>query len=438
MRTLPMSASSAPKSSRRIARRPIAVPRRRNRSSSGAASCRSRRYSGSRCRRRTSFTARARMPVSTSPPAEVASRKTPTTRVPNSSGPLPGQRHDAHPAHRVAGEHHRPGRGDGVEHLAEVAAGAVDGGVDQRRPARPAVAALVPQHQPGPVAQGGALDLPLHQAGGEPVREDDGERRVLVAVELDVQRYAVVGGDGAGARRRGTGRSGQGDRGLGRSGLRARKGEPHVTYNEESGRERVGSVTSAASAGCPRPVTLRSVSPGDRSVARTLPESAILRASDSQAAPTVRSRVRPPPRGPRRARRPLRPRARGELGRRRPGLRRPGRAGAARAVRRRPDVGRRRRGDRDRRPAPGHPPPAAADAGARGARGRSEGPPGAPADPRRGRAVRRAHQRRPGARARGQRRARRRPRAARRRSAGAVRRRPAGRAWAGSASWPRR
>ena len=108
--------------------------------------------------------------------------------------PLAGQRQDAHAAHRVPGQHHRPGRGDGVEHLAEVAAGAVDRGLGQLRPARPAVAALVPEHQPRPVPQRGPLQLPLGQPGGEPVREDDGERGVLVAVDLDVQRDAVVGG----------------------------------------------------------------------------------------------------------------------------------------------------------------------------------------------------------------------------------------------------
>ena len=89
--------------------------------------------------------------------------------------PLPGQGEDAHPAHRVPGQHHRAGRGDGVEDLAEVAPGAVDRRGGQLRPARPAVAALVPEHQPRPVPQRRPLQLPLGQPGGEPVREDDGD-----------------------------------------------------------------------------------------------------------------------------------------------------------------------------------------------------------------------------------------------------------------------
>jgi hypothetical protein len=38
------------------------------------------------------------------------------------------------------------------------------------------------------------------------VREDDGQRGVEIAVDLDVQRDAVVGGHRAGARRWGSGR----------------------------------------------------------------------------------------------------------------------------------------------------------------------------------------------------------------------------------------
>ena len=121
-------------------------------------------------------------------------------------------------------------------------------------------------------------------------------------------------------------------------------------------------------------------------------------------------RVRAPARGARRARRPLRPRARRELGRRRAGLRRPGRAGAAGVFAVDPTSA-----VVDDVLAAGaellvthH--PLLLTPGARRARRRPEGPPRAPADPRPRRPVRRAHQRRPGPRLRGQRRARRRAR----------------------------
>src|SRR4028119_744889 len=84
-------------------------------------------------------------------------------------------------------------------------------------PGRPAVAPVVPQHHAGAVADGLALQLPLAQARGEPVAEHQGQRRVLRAVELDVQVDAVVGADGARPRRRGAGGAG-GARGAGGGG----------------------------------------------------------------------------------------------------------------------------------------------------------------------------------------------------------------------------
>ena len=67
-------------------------------------------------------------PVSTSPPAEVASRKTPTTRSPNSSGRCRASARMLIPPIECPASTTGPDGAVGVEHLAEVAAGAVDRG----------------------------------------------------------------------------------------------------------------------------------------------------------------------------------------------------------------------------------------------------------------------------------------------------------------------
>jgi hypothetical protein len=210
--TLARSASSAPNSSRRIAWRTIVVPRRRNRSSSGATSCREAQVERQQVQPAHELHGAGEDPGLDQPARRGGEQEDADHPAAEQLRALAGERHHAHAAHGVAGQHHRPGGGDRVEDLAQVAPGAVDRGVGQPRPPGPPVAALVPEHQPGPAAQGGALDLPLGEARGEPVGEDDGDRCVLGAVELHVQRDAVVGDHRAGSRRWGTGRARQGRR----------------------------------------------------------------------------------------------------------------------------------------------------------------------------------------------------------------------------------
>src|SRR5581483_5954012 len=59
------------------------------------------------------------------------------------------------------------------------------------------VAALVVEHQPADVTEVAALEVPAVHRQREPVHEHDGQIRAQVAVDLDMQRYAVVGDDRA-------------------------------------------------------------------------------------------------------------------------------------------------------------------------------------------------------------------------------------------------
>ncbi len=53
------------------------------------------------------------------------------------------------------------------------------------------MAALVPEHQPGGTCQVAALVVPAVLVQRVPVAEDDRDRCVVEAVDLDVQRHAV-------------------------------------------------------------------------------------------------------------------------------------------------------------------------------------------------------------------------------------------------------
>src|ERR1022692_1453677 len=60
-------------------------------------------------------------------------------------------------------------------------------------PAGLTVAALVPEHQPADAAEVAALVMPATLIQCIAVAEDDGDRRVIRAVDLSMQRNAVVG-----------------------------------------------------------------------------------------------------------------------------------------------------------------------------------------------------------------------------------------------------
>ena len=93
--------------------------------------------------------------------------------------------------------------------VAEVAPGLLERRVRHRRAAGAPVAALVPEHQPGHVAQVAALEVPAVQVQGVAVAEHHGDRssrrpraRGVRLVDLDVERDAVGRGrPGTGAPR---------------------------------------------------------------------------------------------------------------------------------------------------------------------------------------------------------------------------------------------
>ena len=117
-------------------------------------------------------------------------------------GALCRQRHDRHAAHRVADQDDRAIWGDSVEHTAEVLTQALD-----RRPGRSAraaaVAALVPQHDPGDVRDLGTLVRPGVQGQGVAVREDH-RRRCGIGTpgDLHMEGHPVIGHDLEGLRGR--------------------------------------------------------------------------------------------------------------------------------------------------------------------------------------------------------------------------------------------
>ena len=86
--------------------------------------------------------------TSASLPALVETNATPTTRSREQLGPLVGERHDRHAAHRVADQHDRLGRRDGVEHRRAGRGRSARCRPAPRPVAGPAVTALVPEHQP--------------------------------------------------------------------------------------------------------------------------------------------------------------------------------------------------------------------------------------------------------------------------------------------------
>ena len=124
-------------------------------------------------------------------------------------GVLLRQGDDRHPAHRVADEHDGPLGYDVVEHLLEVLAELVDGGVALGGSAGPAVRALVVVDGAHQSAVAGSLEVPavevervaMDEHHGEPlaVRVDGTPARaagpVGELVHLDMERYAVVGHD---------------------------------------------------------------------------------------------------------------------------------------------------------------------------------------------------------------------------------------------------
>lgn len=107
--------------------------------------------------------------------------------------PLPGQREDAHAAHRVPDQDDGGRRGDRVDHGGEVAAGLVDGGVGGLAPAGAPVAALVPRHDAGVPVERGDLRRPELGVDGEAVAEHHG--RAVGAADGDVEGDAVVADD---------------------------------------------------------------------------------------------------------------------------------------------------------------------------------------------------------------------------------------------------
>ena len=119
---------------------------------------------------------------------------------------LLGERHDRHPAHRVADEDDRALRDDGLEDEVEVAAELLDRGVPPRRATGPAVGALVVVDGADLAAVAGALEVPRVEVERVAVEEDHRQLRRLgpapaaatgpgVLVDLDVEVDAVVGDD---------------------------------------------------------------------------------------------------------------------------------------------------------------------------------------------------------------------------------------------------
>ena len=132
--------STAPRGTRRGRESPGAMP------FDQPGRCRQPGHAGSEPSRTTGRRGRreARPATSGSPPADVATAPTPTTRSRTARG-LVGQRHHGHAAHRVADQHERPVGRDGVDDRDQVVAELVDrGGRRVGAAAGPAVAALVP------------------------------------------------------------------------------------------------------------------------------------------------------------------------------------------------------------------------------------------------------------------------------------------------------
>ena len=124
-------------------------------------------------------------------------------------GELLGERHDRHPAHGVSDQHDGAVGRHVVDHLLQVTAELVDGGVRTVGAAGPAVRALVEVDRADQSAVGGALEVPAVEVEAQPVDEDHGDiglsgaptalgrpvRRVDL-VDLHVKGDAVVGHDG--------------------------------------------------------------------------------------------------------------------------------------------------------------------------------------------------------------------------------------------------
>ncbi len=115
---------------------------------------------------------------------------------------LISERHDRHAAHGMADEHDRGlTRRDGRQHRVQIGAELVDAdaGMVLAGPGGPAVAALVPEHQAADAAQVPALVMPAVLVQRVAVAENDRDRRIIPAIDLDMQRDAVIGQHRAGA-----------------------------------------------------------------------------------------------------------------------------------------------------------------------------------------------------------------------------------------------
>ena len=165
--------TSSPNANWSATRKPMFDPRRRTRSTSSGASARPAISRGPTWPPRESGISLLMMRCVLRPPAVVDTSATPATRCSNDVGVPLGVGHDRHAAHRVPDQHDLAVGCHLAQHPLDVVAELVDRRVLVVGATRPAVRALVVEHEAVLAAEVLALEVPAVEVERVAVHEDD-------------------------------------------------------------------------------------------------------------------------------------------------------------------------------------------------------------------------------------------------------------------------